>query len=168
MVVTIAPRRPRRPPRAVPPLQYVLQPIKLGSWGRANPSHKPLAPAAASGAPAPTSTAKGAKGAKGAAAVPTPRPLKKFRSFEQWVKRCLVRHATALARAHPGRDPTGASAGRVRGGAPQLTALDLACGRGAELDYFRQAGGAWRDWQPSPRPAAPSRAIAIDRGRSGA
>eukprot|EP01045_Picozoa_sp_COSAG04_P019540 COSAG04_NODE_1907_length_5257_cov_9.841411_8_plen_265_part_00 len=103
----------------------ILQPIKLGSWGGNLASHVPLeAPAAAAAAARPKK--------KAAAAAGGDRPLAKLRRFEAWVKRCLVSYAAEGAK-RPGVE-----------GAP-LTWLDLACGRGAELEYL-QVGTAtcWR------------------------
>ena len=93
----------------------ILQPIKLGSWGGNLASHVPLeAPAAAAAAARP----------KKKAAAGGDRPLAKLRRFEAWVKRCLVSYAAEGAK-RPGAE-----------GAP-LTWLDLACGRGAELEYLQ-------------------------------
>ena len=112
--------------------EFMLQPLKLGRWGANLASHKPLPTA-----PSPqTATAAAAPASGGGGGG---KPLQKFFAVEKWVKRCLIRHAALLARSG-GRDPDEATAGAIRG-APPLVALDVACGRGTDLQYYREAGG---------------------------
>ena len=118
-------------------MQYTVQPIKIGRWGATNSTHKPLE--LESSAPAAKRTRTHAKPPVSATTSTGDRPLRKFRAVEQWLKRCLVRHAAMVARSD-GRDPEHAAAGILRG-APPMVGLDIACGRGAELEYYREAGG---------------------------
>jgi hypothetical protein len=118
----------------------LLQPIKLGAWGSNLESHQPLeaagAAATAAGGGGRGSGGRGSGGQKkqkkqksAAASAGGPRPLARFRAFESWVKRCFVSHAAAGAR-QPGSSP------------PDLVWLDMACGRGAEIDAIVESGAS--------------------------
>ena len=55
--------------------------------------------------------------------------MARFRAFESWVKRCFVSHAAAGARK-PGSTP------------PDLVWLDMACGRGADIETIVESGAS--------------------------
>lgn len=106
----------------------LLQPIKLGAWGAHLESHQLLQTAARAGS---TQTQKVKRKQKTPAdsTGAGPRPLARFRAFESWVKRCFVSHAAAGARKH-GSSP------------PDLAWLDMACGRGTDIDTFVESGAS--------------------------
>ena len=104
----------------------LLQPIKLGAWGAHLESHQLLQPPASS--PRAQKAQRRQKTAAASAGV-GPRPLARFRAFESWVKRCFVSHAAAGARK-PGSTP------------PDLVWLDMACGRGADIETIVESGAS--------------------------
>ena len=126
-VVSEIPRATKSTP--LRPANYenlLLQPIKLGAWGANLESHQLLQPPAIS-----TQAQKAQRRQKApvTSAGAGPRPLARFRAFESWVKRCFVSHAAAGARK-PGSTP------------PDLVWLDMACGRGADIETIVESGAS--------------------------